>query len=644
MAVTAQDGAGDFSCNHPYKEAGIYIKNCEQNQSPVQSNVVQALETASVIGELCLAGQALSSTTVAGLAASLRNSSGVHVVNLADCMVSPAALVGFLDAFTSTAALRNLNLHGNNIGSQVTAKLGKLLAVNTSIKTLVLKWNNLGISIDAFSIFCNGLSQNSCLDELDLRSNQLCMDCAKHLGSAIRSNTNLKSLDLRWNNIHNEGAEALLRGLEENRSLSSLQIQGNCIHREIALAIDECIKNHATIVKANSDYDIKTNILLDRIRVLEESRSQQVNEIKERMTTQLGEAEKRLGILSRENQEKETRIEELENKLFVKEEERKIIIQRSSVLEQNLKDREKSHKEFQTMHQRSLNKLQQEVKEEENEQKAKLKYLEEQMMENQKVKEESQDLLAQQIKENKSLKDELSRLKTQHGIQITQMEETFETQKKSWKNKWEDMERSHEDQIHRLKSSAFEIQQELEAKISELGEKQSRKLLSLTETCERVKQDKNSLEERISSLQNTTSQLQRENSNLIAQVAEPARKLTSLMDELSNEKVLNQRMKQEKMEAIKIQEDLTKELENMKSRLILQKTELEQSEKSHEEQTKSLKNKLKQLQSKLDDKNKKIESLKSDERARTKFLQSAFSKYFDKYHSLQSPSSKSSDS
>jgi Ran GTPase-activating protein (RanGAP) involved in mRNA processing and transport len=52
----------------------------------------------------------------------------------------------------------------------------------------------MGIFVDAFSQFCEGLAENRVLEFLDLQNNQLPPECGQYLSDAIKLNTSLKTL------------------------------------------------------------------------------------------------------------------------------------------------------------------------------------------------------------------------------------------------------------------------------------------------------------------------------------------------------------------------------------------------------------------------------------------------------------------
>ena len=60
--------------------------------------------------------------------------------------------------------------------------------------SLCLEWNAMGMLETAFSVFCEGLSNNVRLQVLDLRNNQISHDGATHIASALKVNCTLRSL------------------------------------------------------------------------------------------------------------------------------------------------------------------------------------------------------------------------------------------------------------------------------------------------------------------------------------------------------------------------------------------------------------------------------------------------------------------
>lgn len=59
---------------------------------------------------------------------------------------------------------------------------------------LCLEWNALGMLDNSFSLFCEGLGSNECLQALDLRNNQINHDCAIELSANLKRNKTLRAI------------------------------------------------------------------------------------------------------------------------------------------------------------------------------------------------------------------------------------------------------------------------------------------------------------------------------------------------------------------------------------------------------------------------------------------------------------------
>ena len=114
-------------------------------------------------------------------------------------MLISKGLSSILKAVSEGSSISSLYLKGNNISGQLVEQLGDMLLHNNTIKVMHVDWNNLGSQVDAFAKFCDGLAKNNCIEELDLKFNQISTLCADSLVRVFKSNRNLKNLDLAWN-------------------------------------------------------------------------------------------------------------------------------------------------------------------------------------------------------------------------------------------------------------------------------------------------------------------------------------------------------------------------------------------------------------------------------------------------------------
>jgi Ran GTPase-activating protein (RanGAP) involved in mRNA processing and transport len=77
-----------------------------------------------------------------------------------------------------------------------------------------------------------------------LRNNQISHTSAIELSNSISANTSLETLDLRWNNIGLVGGKAILSSLKKNNSLYKLELTGNNIPDDIVDSIGELNLNN----------------------------------------------------------------------------------------------------------------------------------------------------------------------------------------------------------------------------------------------------------------------------------------------------------------------------------------------------------------------------------------------------------------
>lgn len=153
-------------------------------------------------------------------------------VSFNDCLLSEDASKILLYGLAHTRALESIDLKGNNLRCSGAEVIGIFLKKNTSVRSLRLDWNSLGLWGTGMAALAEGLAINQTLVLLDLRNNQISHEGASELAACMKSNTTLKALDLRWNNIGLLGGRAFLTALQYNKSLTTLELQG-IVHKNI---------------------------------------------------------------------------------------------------------------------------------------------------------------------------------------------------------------------------------------------------------------------------------------------------------------------------------------------------------------------------------------------------------------------------
>ena len=95
---------------------------------------------------------------------------------------------------------------------------------NQTLVTLLLEWNSVGVWKSSFVLFCEGLAAHSFLVHLRLHDNQIDHTGPQELGIALRLNSTLSTLDLPWNNIGLIGGRVISGALLQNCGISKVFI------------------------------------------------------------------------------------------------------------------------------------------------------------------------------------------------------------------------------------------------------------------------------------------------------------------------------------------------------------------------------------------------------------------------------------
>ncbi|KAM7334727.1 hypothetical protein ACRRTK_008047 [Alexandromys fortis] len=262
-----------------------YSRLCKESGAEPQEAVLQQLHQLPR-GRLDLATQSLTVDTCRALGKLLHDESLLKELVLSDCMLSEEGSTLLFQGLCDNTTVQRLDLKGNNLRAAGAGALGKLLRQNKSIQSLTLEWNNLGMWDDAFATFCGGLAANSTLRQLDLRNNQISHKGAEELALALKGNTTLQQLDLRWNNIGLLGGRALVNCLPSNRTLWRLDLAGNNIPGDVLRAVEQAMDHNQDRLTAFRENRARTNILSKEVQHLQEEKSKQFLDLMETIDKQ----------------------------------------------------------------------------------------------------------------------------------------------------------------------------------------------------------------------------------------------------------------------------------------------------------------------------------------------------------------------
>uniref|UniRef100_A0A3P8VYP2 Leucine rich repeat containing 45 n=2 Tax=Cynoglossus semilaevis TaxID=244447 RepID=A0A3P8VYP2_CYNSE len=190
-------------------------------------------------------------------------------------MLSEEGTKVLLKGLFENTTVKSLDLKGNNLRTAGAEVLGMMLARNKTLCRLVLEWNALGISEEAFSLFCDGLASNSVLTQLDLRNNQINHRGATELALALKHNCTLEKLDLRWNHIGLLGGRSLVEALQKNKRLVQMELAGNNIPCDLLNALDQASGRNSDRQSTLRDSHRKTQVLTKEIQTLKDMKNHQ---------------------------------------------------------------------------------------------------------------------------------------------------------------------------------------------------------------------------------------------------------------------------------------------------------------------------------------------------------------------------------
>lgn len=137
-----------------------------------------------------------------------------------------------------------IDLRTNNIDSEGAKVISSYLAETSTLKKLVLS-ENRGIQSEGVKEIALSLTRNSSLEQLYLRSCGIGKQGAERFATCLAQNTTLQTLDLCGNiEIGDDAVELISRGLKENKSLLELNLSccglrdEGCAHLAEALLVN----------------------------------------------------------------------------------------------------------------------------------------------------------------------------------------------------------------------------------------------------------------------------------------------------------------------------------------------------------------------------------------------------------------------
>lgn len=222
---------------------GLYKVNLRDNRLTDRGmgRFIRMLSKQSHITTIDLSENKIDSKSAEALTLYLKSSKcSLRVLKLSKADVDDNEAAIFMNAVEVNQSIVELDMSHNKLGGvgeksllhskgsiSGGAAIAKALSANTTLKSLDLSWNKLGLA--SATHLGNAIYNNYSLVELNLSYNRIRDEGAEAVGNALTFNTSLTSIDVSYNGIGSLGSMVLAMGLKLNKYIKVLNISGNPI-------------------------------------------------------------------------------------------------------------------------------------------------------------------------------------------------------------------------------------------------------------------------------------------------------------------------------------------------------------------------------------------------------------------------------
>eukprot|EP00158_Paraphelidium_tribonemae_P005522 Partr_v1_DN27383_c0_g1_i3_m46351 putative leucine rich repeat containing 45 len=234
--------------------------------------------------ELDISNQTLTLKMAKALADAIHNDSLFIKISLADCLLGDDGCIAVCNALKENSTLEILDLRGNNIRADGCLAIAQLIKINSTIRSLSLEWNCVGIWDNGIKALGDALNLNQHLENLDLRNNKIGPSGGAVIAAGLKSNTVLKSLDLRWNNLGLVGGRCLLDMLKWNQTLLHLELQGNELPDDLARAIEMALERNRKGHSAHLEASTRAHYLSNTLQQMSVEHEETIQSLRERIS------------------------------------------------------------------------------------------------------------------------------------------------------------------------------------------------------------------------------------------------------------------------------------------------------------------------------------------------------------------------
>ncbi|XP_033124583.1 leucine-rich repeat-containing protein 45-like [Anneissia japonica] len=662
-----------------------YLRLCNEHRIEVQQSVLSNLQqrvslkqskSSQRAGSLVdLSTTSLSLPTCAVFSRLFASDTMVTELRLSDCMIGDEGIKLLAEGLSKNAALRVLDLKGNNIRSGGTEALGQLLRHNHNIKRLLLEWNSLGLDGNAFAMFADGLTINNCLEVLDLRNNQMSHDSAGELAMVLQKNSTLKVLDLRWNNLGIVGGRSILNGLQHNQTIIQIDLNGNNIPQDLIRAVDVVRMNNEGRSNLTQEHQSRQELLTREIRQLKKEKRERVGDLISKIDKQEEQLQKtqrntgqRIRQLQEALEERKTAFNSLQAKLSMTEAELSLAEQKSQDLAALLDHMKDEHSKLMSGQQKEINhereerfltesKLSREISSyrDKNEQmENKIEELERKCHQLQdqvySLKEDNSELQAE-LKVRNTENEEKLQKERQRGREATRdLETRHDKEQMRLRQQMDDSEKSYKERIGKLEQQRLMLEEEVSRQKTQQVTDRMAMEDQVLQAKQRVKEEEQQrskyLEDKIRLLQNAKDDLQQYASQQSQSSAEYQAKYNNATLEIESLKrkleELNQELAGKTNETIaevnKVQLNHSKQMSKLETQLnnynaVQDRCEqleqqLNDQSKKYQSEIQDRENRITTLQQTLRSQEEDFLRVREEEMQRASMLQSAFSNFF----------------
>ena len=192
-------------------------------RDPGAEHIFRALTSDIHLTELCLSNNSVSAKGAAAIGRMLSRNKSLQILDIQGNIIGEQGTVHIAEGLKQNSSLTTLNLYCCYTADRGVRALADVLTVNTSLIDLNLSKNE--ITVDGAEALGTALKSCNCsLTRLNLCSNWIDDRGLECLFGALRSNTTLNALDVMANDYTDVGRKVIATTMRENWTLYELRI------------------------------------------------------------------------------------------------------------------------------------------------------------------------------------------------------------------------------------------------------------------------------------------------------------------------------------------------------------------------------------------------------------------------------------